>query len=678
MILKKSLDRILLFLLSLIPFITLVQFDDTIYPYVTSKHFTFRILILLAGAFWFVLSFFDEKVRPHFSRLLGSFLVFMGVVFVADLAGSNFWNSFWSNYSRMEGFISLIYFLLFFLMLSSTLNSKKRWQSYWLIHVLVSFVILAIAILQKMRLMVAVDYNRVDSVFGNSSYLAIYSSMIFFLCLYLYFSFASRWMRALLIVGALVNLGSIYLSQTRSATLGVFISLGFFFYAIARNKKKALLYSGIVLSLFVVSVFIFKSKTQLSTNLFERIASMSFKEGSIQARIEIWKYCLRAISAQPWLGWGQENFAYLAKFYQPSLWSTPWVDRSHNIFIEWMINAGVFGLLAILAVLYFLVQGILKAALIDLQRPQKLALFGFFLAWFINQCLSIDFFSISILFYSLMAWVHSIQVQRVEFQPNPLMQNRPYLRASFLVISFLTLGVYLNYEVNYRSLMKNIQIRSISSFDRIEEFCRDGSYKARFDEAIQDLRSFEMREMRVFAIQNAMFIVGLMRSTKASVEVTQYAYDQANRITQEQLQNDPKALFFKHVAANFYTQFGNYPLAQKLFTELIQAVPRQQNFWIDYGHLLLAQNHPESALSSYQKAYDLDHDYELAEMFLAMGFVYNNQFTEANAIVDSMMKEMKSAVFDDRLVNAYLSHNQKDKAVEIVKFKDKYFGTETK
>lgn len=678
---KKGLDYLLFFLLGLIPFITLVQFEETIYPYVTGKHFTFRFIILLAGAICFVLGFMDRRYRPHLSWLLKSFLVFLGIVFLADVLGSNFWNSFWSNYSRMEGFISLLFFLLFFLVLTSTLQTFNRWRNYWLIHVCVSLIVLTIAVLQKLHLMRAVDYNRVDSVFGNSSYLAIYASIIFFLCLYLYFSYRSLWLKGFVVFVAVGNLTSIYLSQTRSATLGVLLGIAFFIYSLAKNKKKALLYSAAIFLVFVVSVFFLKNRTsQASTNLFERIAQMSLQEGSIQARVEIWGYCLRAIAYQPFLGWGQESYGYLGSFYRPQLWSTPWVDRSHNIFLEWLINAGIFGCLALTSVLFLIVRGIWKADESKLQRPQKMALLGLFLCWLINQCLSIDFFSISILFYSLMAFVHFLQLKETSETLNfdPKMSRTKKI---FLTLFFIGIGLVLNFQLNINGILKNMELRLFVKAENVIDAGKAGKYRellrAMFD---RDHESFELRELRVFSIQNALFVLNQLRLKTANIgdDYASTYYTLVDSEIQKQIAEDPEALFFKHLAANFYTQFQNFKAAEKLFDELLMKVPQQQHFWIDFGHFHLAQGRLADGLKCYRRAYELDPTYASAKMYLALGYIYNKQLVEGNTLTNELMKENKPDVFDERLVNAYLAMDQRQKVIEIMQYKDKFYGVETK
>lgn len=677
MLLRKGTEYFLFLALVLVPFITLVQFDGMIYPYVTGKHFTFRFLILLAGAAWFSLCLIDRSLRPHGSSVLKSLLGLMGVVFIANLFGANFWNSFWSNYSRMEGFVSLLFFLLFFLLLGAVLTNAKRWRIYWLMHVLVSVVILAIAVLQKLRVVVYVDYNRVDSVFGNASYLAIYASMIFFLCLYLYFNFKSKWVRIFLILASMANLASIYLSQTRSAALAVLIGLAFFAYSLAKNKKAALAMTVGSFVLFGFGVLLLKERSGLSTNLFERFAKISLQDTSTQARIEIWAYCLRAFLDHPFLGWGQENFGYLSSYFKAQLWSTPWVDRAHNIFLEWMISAGILGLVSICALLLFIVKGVWQAPDSQLNRSQKVALLCFFFSWLINQFLSIDFFSISILFYSLAAYVHSLQSQNKGPGVIKVIPNSGWTKVMMTAV-FIGVGLLLNYEINVSRFLKNIEIYKFSNPGEIAAAEKNKTYDSEFEKVYSQTYSFERRELRALIIQNSFHVLNQARLQIFPESYVKFYFEKVNPILQKEIRDDPQALFFKHMAANFYMQYFNFSIAENLFQELTQKVPQQQLFWIDFANMRLAQGKLEEGLTFYKKALDLEPVNPTARMFMALGLIYNRRFSEGNDFTNQLMKENHPFAFDERLINAYLAVDQTRKVDEIMRFRDKYYGLETK
>lgn len=667
---RKYADLFLFGIICSIPFISLVIFTDAVYPYVTAKNFSFRFLLLIGAGIWTILATIDPQYRPHKSKLVNCFLLFLLIVFISDIFGANFRNSFWSNFSRMEGFLSLIYYFLFFVILSSTLQTEKRWNIYWGSHIFVSILIFATAVLQKMKIVFSVDYNRVDSTFGNSSYLAIYSSMIFFLCIYLYYSVSKRLFKVLIMVAALCNLASIYVSQTRSATLAVILCSAFYVFSVMQNKKKAALTISSLFTVFVGAIFIFRSKTEFTTNLFERISSMSLQDESIQARYQIWSYCLRAIQDKPWLGWGQESFSYLTGFYNPALWSAPWVDRAHNLFIEWWVNSGVFGLLAFCFLLVTLMRFIWES---NLARHRKSALVAFFLSWFVNQFFSIDFFSIAVLFYSFVTFGHVLQQKPSEaIGDKPKLKKLSRIEVALLAVLFLVIAVGVNYEFNIKSFITNYQMRQFTKPEFILASAVKKPFRTGFDELLKEDHYYETTDIQLFLAQNALYLLGQNQPGNKYSEYLQFIYTDADIELQKLIRDDSKNLTFKYSAASFYSQFMNEPRARALYQELLEKVPQQQYFLIDFAHFHINQGRYSDGVRLYRKAYELDPTFYQAKMFLAMGLVYEGNITEANKLTHELLELSRPEGFDERLINAYVNHHQPTMAKELIDFKNRF------
>src|SRR5437867_4469658 len=91
------------------PFICLYVADSMFFPFIVGKNFTFRILVEVMLGAWVFLMFLDATYRPKFSWVLVAALAFLAVLALADFTGVNPYRSFWSNYERMEGLITLIH-----------------------------------------------------------------------------------------------------------------------------------------------------------------------------------------------------------------------------------------------------------------------------------------------------------------------------------------------------------------------------------------------------------------------------------------------------------------------------------------------------------------------------------------------------------------------------------------
>ncbi len=72
----------------------------------------------------------------------------------------------------------------------------------------------------------------------------------------------------------------------------------------------------------------------------------------LKPRLDSWKMAWNGIKERPLLGWGQENFIGIYTVNPiPFKGEQVWTDRAHNIVIEWLINAGILGLLSYMAIL---------------------------------------------------------------------------------------------------------------------------------------------------------------------------------------------------------------------------------------------------------------------------------------------------------------------------------------
>ncbi len=129
---NKFLKRIMYVSLCIIPFLAFyvsgfginAQWNAMLFPYITGKNFAFRILVEIAAASWVMLMILDKGFRPKKSALLWVYAAFVFVLLLADIFSVNITRSFFSNFERMEGFISHAHLFLYFLMLITLFKDK--------------------------------------------------------------------------------------------------------------------------------------------------------------------------------------------------------------------------------------------------------------------------------------------------------------------------------------------------------------------------------------------------------------------------------------------------------------------------------------------------------------------------------------------------------------------------
>ena len=100
----------------IIPFIVV---NGTFFPYITGKAFVFRILVEIIFGLWLILIIKDKQFRPKWSWILGIIGLFVFILLMADINAVAPFKAFWSNYERMEGWVTFAHLFAYFLVFSS-------------------------------------------------------------------------------------------------------------------------------------------------------------------------------------------------------------------------------------------------------------------------------------------------------------------------------------------------------------------------------------------------------------------------------------------------------------------------------------------------------------------------------------------------------------------------------
>ncbi len=345
-----------------LPFLPLVVANSLFFPYITGKNFLFRIIVEVIFAAWVILACCDARYRPRFSYILAGFGALVGVMAVANAFGVSPHKSFWSNYERMDGYVTLIHLALYFVVVGTMLTTERMWNAFWNTSVVVAIFMMLYGFCQlsgstSCPIGQGGDF-RIDSRMGNAAYLAIYMFFHIFVSLLLFFRTSNT---ALRVSYAVLSVGFAFIllqTATRGTTLalfgGIFVTvcyMALFERTNAWMRKMAI--AAVVLVLVVGAGFYSARNTAIvqSNPVLERLTAVSFKE--LTTRMTIWSLAVEGVKERPLLGWGQENFNYVFnQNYKASLYAQePWFDRVHNLMLDWLIAGGVLGLLAYLSVL---------------------------------------------------------------------------------------------------------------------------------------------------------------------------------------------------------------------------------------------------------------------------------------------------------------------------------------
>lgn len=478
------LSRGIKFFLFLIPFIPLYISPSIVFPYITGKNFAFRILIELAAVLWLVLVFINRTKWFRNSSMLLSILCFTFIVGLADLFGVNPYKSFWSNYERMEGYITILHLLLYFIVLKNMFKTKEDWKAFFGLIFVVSIGVCFFAINISLKAnpaeglsRYAIEYGtRVASTIGNPPFLASYLLLSIFIGIILILNEKRRYLKSVYIAVILLNSTVIYLTATRGVMLAGVAGIIIFalFYLIGRKSinRMSLLR---VFFIGAIVIFLVVSMALLVLNFADildqgrtlsRFKSM-FSDPSVTTRLDAWEMALPAIKERPLLGWGQENFNVVYTLNPIELVAEHiWLDRAHNIIIDWLINAGFLGLLSYVLVFITAVYNVKKAYRANrIKMTEASVLVTALITYFIQNLFIFDTINTYIIFFALLAYIDNLDLfvrPSAEKQEDNIDETKMKVRYLCAVLMALLVFSVMTYQINYKPIQQNRQALKVS------------------------------------------------------------------------------------------------------------------------------------------------------------------------------------------------------------------------
>jgi O-antigen ligase len=146
-----------------------------------------------------------------------------------------------------------------------------------------------------------------------------------------------------------------------------------------------------------------------------------------------------------------ESFSYVfSKNYDYHMYRhEQWFERTHNVLLDWLVAAGVFGFCAYLSLFIFALW-ILWKKTPDFGSIDRSVLTGLLTAYFFNNLFFFDNLISYLLFFSVLAYIHTVLTRSQE----PLFMrkvNKPIIYGVIPVI-VVSLGLSL-YFLNARPIL---------------------------------------------------------------------------------------------------------------------------------------------------------------------------------------------------------------------------------
>ena len=378
--------------------IPLIYIGGVLYPYIAPKTFLLQGSAILALALFAYLAlagqtFFYGRLRALTTWIPALLLI---VAYVTSFFGIDFYQSFWGLFARGEGLLTLTAITVFFYLILFSADHVFLERLVKIIAI-VAGIVAAVAVLQWITMLFGGKAwflppvtGRIGSTFGNAAFLAGYLGMALFVILVVLRDSSGIWRRVYQ-TAAVLSVFAILFAATRGTILALLLACGVALVVTAwkgeaktiapqrrdgspdissdemyrGRTKRGARYGLVALALLAGLFFMFRAElAQSSFEPVRRIASISLSDGTVSSRLFIWSHITGEALRHPLSGYGAEHIDQLFdKIYDPGKILEQWFDRSHNSFLDYLIQYGVFGL-----ALYLVLIGMFAAYALRLYR----------------------------------------------------------------------------------------------------------------------------------------------------------------------------------------------------------------------------------------------------------------------------------------------------------------------
>lgn len=636
-----------------IPFLPLIVSNTLFFPFITGKNFAFRIIVEVIFAAWALLALMDAAYRPRFSWILGGFVWFVVVIFAADIFGVSPHKSLWSNYERMEGFVTLFHLFLYFVVLGASLTTEKLWKAFLNTSIAVA-VLMSMYAFGQIFGFISIEQSdvRVDARLGNAAYLAIYMLFHVYLAVYVLVITKNRNLKILYGLLSLVFVYVLVETGTRGTAIALASSalLTVAYIALFERENK-LMRKVAIAGLGVVVAVVLGLSAAKNTAFIQshsnvaRLTTISM--GEAQTRFTIWKLAIEGVKERPILGWGQENFNYVFnKYYKASLYGQePWFDRVHDIVFDWLIAGGIVGFLSYVFVLassayYAAVRPLYTKYKDTFTVTERGILLGVLAGYVVHNIFVFD----NLISYTLFAAVIALIHARTVANEKPIFEGviEDTILTNIAMPTVGALAIAIIYFVNIPSIQ--------AAGDLINAFqapSPEAQYAA-FDTALtrgsfgqQEIRE-QLTRITQSVAQDPQFAAKLQQLYKnlPPAEQTKKIADLRNTFlsrTESELAlqvketpNDVRVLVFQ---ASFYRVMGKPDIAEKILDRAVALSPEKQQTHFELGLSLFQQQKYPEAFNRFKIAYELEPKNDQARMLYAAAAIYTRDVKTRDMLI---------------------------------------------
>ncbi len=654
--------KIVCILLAAVFFVPLLVSGNLFFPYITGKALVFRTLVELAAVVWICLLWCSPKFRPRASAWLWSLGAFLSVLGLSTLFSVDPFRSFWSNYERMEGLVTFLHLGAYALMLSSVYQTSRAWAAFWTTHLVASVLVVFAALGETFKLAEeGQGFVRLDATLGNPIYLAVYLLLSLGVAAIFFLRTRGGWSRMGLGVLSLGYVWALYGTATRSALLGlagglVIGTMIFVWRGAAYPRARRFALIAVVALVAVAGLFwLGKDSSFVRSNpVLARVAEISLQDATTRHRLMNWQMALEGFKERPILGWGLENYLVVfSKFYNPNLYDAEqWFDRTHNIFLDWLVSAGVLGLLSYLSLFVVALWYVWHSSILH-NVAERSVITGLVVAYLIHNVFVFDNLTSYVIFFAGLAWLAGRDASSSPKNIDLTKLERIWRLGLALAIPLILVAGYFSVIVPWRgasALVKTLQtsdpVQKLSYFDRALAWGGPGRTEAR-EQLLQQSSS-------------------LLRAAVASSSLTaRELIDQESRAEIFASPTNVRPVLFYGSYLRFHDRVVE---ALPYLLKAQELSPTKQNILFElveaYGDL----KQPDKALAVAREAYELAPKFRTAAEIYATWLGRTGQTAEARKILAALPVELSENLDLDevnRQINSFIATERYDLAAAL-------------
>jgi tetratricopeptide (TPR) repeat protein/O-antigen ligase len=506
---------------------------------------------------------------------------------VATTATAVNWRlSVWGSYERGQGGVTLLTYLLLFVLAANQLRpfTRARQVVVGMVAAAAPLIVFALAQGAGWRPFGLVSDARspLFATLGRANFLGAYLAILTPLTLALLLTTRQRRKRVVwgvLLAGEAVVVG---LTLARGAWAATAVSLSLFalvwWGGRLRRGWRALAWGGVGL------LFVSGPLAVLWLGRQQR--------GSSAARLTIWQSVVDLIGQRPLSGYGADALGItFPSVYPPQLVYYQgrdfFIDRAHNLFLDWGVTAGLPGMFAfsLLLALFVLLMG---RALRQPLPPQKRALLAAVLAAVAgnvaNNLVSFEVTATATAVWLLMGVGVALAVPLPQ-QAVVAAGRRPFIQWALVGLLFVGVGTAV-WQGNGRPLLADVAARS----------ARRQSQAGAWQEGVAAAE----RAVAYWPVEPAhQLLLSQMYWRQAEVNSAEAAL-----LAARQLRPEDPILWLR--TAEFYTAVAQSAKANAAYQQAITLSPSHAALYTAWGRALLADDDAETAVTLLRRAVALD------------------------------------------------------------------------